>query len=36
MSIDQEIPDESISAETESASEIVNEEQPHTELAEHE
>ena len=36
MSIDQEIPDESISAETEIASEIVNEEQPHTELAEHE
>ena len=36
MSIDQEIPDEVISAETEIASEIVNEEQPHTELAEHE
>ncbi|MEI6544203.1 MAG: nucleotide exchange factor GrpE [Methylococcales bacterium] len=36
MSIDQEIPDESISAETEVDSEIVNEEQPHTELAEHE
>ena len=36
MSIDQEKPDEVISAETEVASEIVNEEQPHTEVAEHE
>ena len=36
MSIDQEKPDEAISAETEVASEIVNEEQPHTEVAEHE
>ncbi len=36
MSIDQETPDEAISAETEVASEIVNEEQPHTEVAEHE
>ena len=36
MSIDQEKPDEAISAETEIGSEIVNEEQPHTEVAEHE
>ena len=36
MSIDQEKPVEVISAETEVASEIVNEEQPHTEVAEHE
>ena len=36
MSIDQEKPDEVISAETDIASEIVNEEQPHTEVAEHE
>jgi molecular chaperone GrpE len=36
MSIDQDTPEEAISAETEVASEIVNEEQPHTEVAEHE
>ncbi len=36
MSTDQEKPDETVSVETEVASEIVNEEHPHTEVAEHE